>query len=670
MRDTVRINGVIFEDVEYIRVPKYVQPADGEEEPPTEYAVYRHTRNLTSPINIAEVFAGTATEINDFNGEINGVLGPRIMNNNDAIQSIILPAVTSTSGETCRYCDNLRYVKMDSCVTISYRAFRECPRLEEVDFPAATSLADDVFEACYALNTCNFPLVMSVGQYCFYNCNQLASLSLPSCKTINHQAFYGCSLLETLDVPNLVNINGSDVFSGCNKLLNQTFPKVTSFGSEYTFRGARFEEAVFPAYASAVRYRAFRDATAVKSVRFPLGTGVDSQAFYNCTALKSAYIQKATWIGGTESFYNCTALEKLVLGNYFCTLGNTNVFTNSSIANGTGNVYVGLYFLEKIRNAANWAGYAAQILPLEMLDDNTATEYTVTLVLPANCKPKIHIETSKCELDFNVDTKVVLGAAADTLQYRVDCDGFVAASGSVQVSDADTNVAIDLSSMQADANFNGFSLLNLNFMELPVDRSNYATISVNGFSQYGYENYYDKGGISFSNNNFLTNTITFPDYSGMTNPVFLWEAVTDIKSVLDNGGVLYSMGGSNSNNGTIAINYGSVSHYANGSRMTAGDLDLVGVHHVAMAVTADTVYVYVDGELIGSYNDTYLINGMKYTTPRIGNNQSNTNEYFHGKLLGLCQTVRDVADPSVYANCGFMLGSLVPQPQVEEQAGE
>ena len=79
MRDTVRINGVIFEDVEYIRVPKYVQPADGEEEPPTEYAVYRHTRNLTSPINIAEVFAGTATEINDFNGEINGVLVLRPM---------------------------------------------------------------------------------------------------------------------------------------------------------------------------------------------------------------------------------------------------------------------------------------------------------------------------------------------------------------------------------------------------------------------------------------------------------------------------------------------------------------------------------------------------------------------------------------------------------------
>jgi hypothetical protein len=324
-------------------------------------------------------------------------------------------------------------------------------------------------------------------------------------------------------------------------------------------------------------------------------------------------------------------------------------------------VYVGLYFLEKIRNATNWVGFAAQILPLEMLDDNTAIEYTVSLTLPANCKPKMHVETSKCELDFNTDNKIVLGAAADTLQYRVECDGFIGVSGSVAITDADTNIAIDLSDMQADADFNGFSLIHLDFTDLPVDRSNYATISVNGFSQYGYENYYDKGGISFSNNNFLTNTITFPDYSGMTDPVFLWEAVTDIKSVLDNGGVLYSMGGSNSNNGTIGIYYNSVSHYANGSRMSIGDLDLLGIHHIAMAVTSSTVYVYVDGELIGSYVDTYLINGMKYTTPRIGNNQSNTNEYFHGKLLGLCRTVRDIADPSVYENCGFMLGGLVPQ---------
>ena len=92
MSDTVKINGVIFSDVEYIKVPKYIEPTEEVPEPEPEYVYYRHTRNLTSPINIAEVFAGTATEINDFNGEINGVLSTRIMNERDKCLAGNLPS--------------------------------------------------------------------------------------------------------------------------------------------------------------------------------------------------------------------------------------------------------------------------------------------------------------------------------------------------------------------------------------------------------------------------------------------------------------------------------------------------------------------------------------------------------------------------------------------------
>lgn len=665
MSDTVKINGVVFDVVEYIKVPKYIEPTEEVPDPDPEYAYYRHTRNLTSPINIAEVFAGTATEINDFNGEINGVLSTRIVNNNDSLQVLILPAVTSTSGETCRYCDNLRYVKMDSCTSISYRSFRDCGRLEEIDFPSLTSLGDESFYACGSLRTVNMPVITSVGAAVFQNCSSLAEISLPECVEIWGASFAGCSNLETLNAPKLYSIRNADVFSGCSKFLNYTFSAVKNLPNEYTFRGARFEEVSFPIYDSYVRYRNFRDANAVKSVRFPLGTGADSEAFYNCTSLKSVYIQKATWIGGSSTFYNCSALEKLVLGNFFCTLGNTNVFSGSSVANGTGLVYVGLYFLEKIRNASNWISYASHILPLEMLDDNTVIEYNVSLTLPANCNPKVHVETSKCELDFCGNSKIVLGGDTDTLQYTAECIGFVSVSGSVSISDADTNISIDLSNMQVDSTFNGFSVVNLDFVELPVNRCNFATISSAGFGQYGYENYYDKGGISgFASGNYLTQTITFPDYSGMTNPTFLFEIITDIDT-LNNGGVLYSMGGSNSGGGTLAFYYNSFNHYASGNRFTVSGVNLEGIHHVALAITSTTTYVYIDGEFIGSYADTYLFNGMKYTTPRIGNNQSNTNEYYHGKLCNLAITIRDIADPSVYENCEFMLESEVPQEEGE-----
>ncbi len=670
MSDTVKINGVIFSDVEYIQVPKFVQPFEGEPEPEPEYVYYRHTRNLTSPINIAEVFAGTATEINDFNGEINGVLSTRVTNNNGAIQYLHLPAVTALSGEgACRGCGNLRYVKMDSCVTGVYRGFRECGRLEEADFPSLTGVNDEMFYSCGNLVTCNFPEVTWVGSSSFNYCSRLASISLPKCTILYNGAFANCPLLETLEIPNVVTISGADVFSGCAKLLNFTFEKVTSFSSDYTFRGSRFADVSFPSYASAVRYRAFRDAGGCRIIRFPLGTGADTEAFYNSNGITEVYIGKATWIGGTNTFYNCASLQKLVLGHYFATLGNTNVFNGSSVANGTGFVYVDLYFLDKIRAASNWVGYAAQIKPFEMLEDDTAIEYNVSLTLPSGCNPIVHYETSKCDIRAT-GNKTIVGGATDTLNYEVECAGFVSTSGTVALSDADPNVSIDLSGLQADANFNGFSITNLDFMEWPVNRSNYMTMTSNGFSQYGYENYYDKGGIGgFSSSNYLNQTITLPDYSGMTNPVFLWEAITNIDA-LNGGGTFYSMGGSNTNNGIISAGISNVSHYANGSRFNATGLKLEGMHHIAMAVTPTTVYLYVDGEFINSFADTYMINGMRYATPRIGNNQSSSGEYYHGKISNLAVTIRDIADPSVYENCGFMLDGLVPQPEVEEESGE
>ena len=669
MSDTVKINGVIFEDVEYIKVQKYIQPVEGEPEPEPEYAYYRHTRNLTSPINIAEVFAGTATEINDFNGEINGVLGTRIMNNNDSIQSLILPAVTATSGETCRYCDNLRYVKMDSCRSVTYRAFRECPRLEEIDFPVLTSVAEEAFYSCGSLTDIKMPELLSVGVYGFGSCGSLKEVTLPKVTTLYGHCFRGDGNLETLNLPSLTTLSGSCLFYGDSKLLTMDFSKVTSASGEYCFEQCFIQEVNIP-LLTGVNYRLFRNSR-IKRIILAKVTWMSSQPFYDCTVLQYVHIPNMKSTINEYSFYNCQALTALVLGEYVAPLANnTNIFTSTPIANGTGYVYVGLFFLEWYRNAANWITYASQILPLEMLEDDTSIEYNVLFALPANCRPKIHFETSKCELycngvDFcngNNQTKIILGDTTDTLQYTVECPGFVSTSGSIAISDTDTDIPLDLSDLQIDANFNGFSLVNIDWTAFPINLSNYATFSGSGFASSF--NYHDIDGISgFSSGNYINVTITFPDYSGMTNPVFLWEAIIELGDSLsaNTGGVLYSMGGSNTNQGTISISYNGFGHYANGSRISVSGLDLEGKHHVALAVTSTTVYLYIDGELINSYSDTYLINGMKYTTPRIGNNQNATGEYFHGKLLRLCQTVRDIADPSVYANCDFMLDGAIPQ---------
>ena len=125
----------------------------------------------------------------------------------------------------------------------------------------------------------------------------------------------------------------------------------------------------------------------------------------------------------------------------------------------------------------------------------------------------------------------------------------------------------------------------------------------------------------------------------MTNPTFVLEMVVNLTDENTAANTIYSMGGSNTNNGAIGLYPSSISHYANGSRMIAENLDLMGEHHIAFVTTTTQVHLYIDGVLEGTYNDTY-------TTPRIGNNQSSTGQYYRNKLKQLALTVRDIDNPA------------------------
>ena len=668
MAQDIRVNGVTMRGVETLRVPK----ADG-----SGNAVYKDASNLVSPIDIKGIFAGTVTEIDDINGEITGAVGTRVLNNNDTLQSLVLPEATSIGSEAARYCDNLKYVKMDKCTSVGYRAFRECPRLEEVDFPLATSLADDVFEACYALKTCNFPLVQSVGSYCFYGCNKLERLSLPSCKTLNHQAFYNCSLLESLNIPEVTALNGSDIFSGCAKLKSLSMPKVNSFGSDYTFRGTYIETVTLPAYATGLRYRAFRDATRVKTVTAPEATSINEECFYGASGLQHVSAPKATWIGresfrGCTSlaslelpaltsisdqnvFNGCTALAELVLSNEnrVVTLGHTNDFTNTPIASGTGYVYVPLKWIDFYKKGTNWTTYKDQIVTTEEKEDNTISRYKVSVIRGSNMKPMCQYITEEGTF-YGRDRHILGKKVNDEISYRLSVPGYVDKTGTISLAAATSiDIEINAESWTADNNFNGTSIFKYDFTKLEPDYANLAAINYGNYADY-YHNISEDGIGAFSASKFFGLTITQPDISGMTNPTFIWEAVTKF-SEGDGRVALYSMGGSNTNTGIIAIGATGINHYANGNRTIVENLDLVGEHHIALAVTSAKVHLFIDGTLQGSYDNTYLFNGMKYTTPRIGNNQSSTGEYFRGKVKELALTVRDIEDPTDAEDCAFLL---------------
>ena len=116
-------------------------------------------------------------------------------------------------------------------------------------------------------------------------------------------------------------------------------PKVVSLG-QACFQWSALTRAILPAYQYG-------------------GT----TAFGNCTALESIELPDAGNIPA-QFFNNCTALKTVVIGTNnpgVCALQNTNAFSGTPIASGTGYIYVPDSLVSGYKAATNWSTYASQI---------------------------------------------------------------------------------------------------------------------------------------------------------------------------------------------------------------------------------------------------------------------------------------------------------------------
>ena len=100
-------------------------------------------------------------------------------------------------------------------------------------------------------------------------------------------------------------------------------------------------------------------------------TKVVAYVFLDCKNLIHVNLPSVTSIG-TESFKDCSSLEVLILSSEsICTLSNSNSFSNTPIAKGTGYIYVPRALLsdedaaKDYRRATNWSTYANQFRALE-----------------------------------------------------------------------------------------------------------------------------------------------------------------------------------------------------------------------------------------------------------------------------------------------------------------
>ena len=160
-------------------------------------------------------------------------------------------------------------------------------------------------------------------------------------ESIKEYVFRGCKALKTASFPLATSI-GSSAFQVCEQLKTVDFPSVTSISSS-----------------------AFQSCTDLETVDFPSVTSIGGSAFYYCNALKTASFPLATSIG-SSAFQNCGVLSSLIIrSETICTLSNKNAFSGSSVASGTGYIYVPKDLVESYKTATNWSTYATQFRALE-----------------------------------------------------------------------------------------------------------------------------------------------------------------------------------------------------------------------------------------------------------------------------------------------------------------
>lgn len=187
----------------------------------------------------------------------------------------------------------------------------------------------------------------SIRAYALRGLSKLTSVDLPNVQSVGDNGFYGVGLVE-LSLPSCTKVGGTCI-AYCNSLTKVNLPKCTSLGS-YTFRENKL----------------------LSEVTLPACPTISQSAFYNCDALAKISLPSVTTINAS-AFSGSAIFETLILGaSSVAKLSNTNAFTGTKIASGTGYIYVPADLVENYKAASNWATYAEQIRAIEDYPEITA----------------------------------------------------------------------------------------------------------------------------------------------------------------------------------------------------------------------------------------------------------------------------------------------------------
>lgn len=177
----------------------------------------------------------------------------------------------------------------------------------------------------------------------FYEDTNLTSVSFPNVTNVESYAFYKCTSLENIDIPRLQS--ASQYTFAYTKPSSINFPLLETI-STYTFAYITVPCSVNLPSLKTTSNSSFRDSKGISRVDLAIATKIDNLCFYYCNNLETLILRKSDAI---------------------CTLQNTNAFTGTKIASGTGYIYVPDNLVEEYKVATNWSSFASQIKPLSEL---------------------------------------------------------------------------------------------------------------------------------------------------------------------------------------------------------------------------------------------------------------------------------------------------------------
>jgi hypothetical protein len=210
-----------------------------------------------------------------------------------------------------------------------------------VNVQGSTALEDELITHTLSAETYSNDRINTVGYGAFYGSKNLKSVSLPNVTSVGGYAFYQCTALEELNLP-LMQSAGTYAFTAI-KVPVLYFPVLETI-TTYTFNEITTPTKVIMPRLKTAGNSSFRNSKGIVFADLAICTKVDNLCFYFANGLKTLILRN------TETM---------------CTLQNTNAFTGTEIAKGTGYIYVPAALIDSYKAATNWATLSAQFRALE-----------------------------------------------------------------------------------------------------------------------------------------------------------------------------------------------------------------------------------------------------------------------------------------------------------------